>query len=216
MRGVVTLAAAAAIPVTSAGEPFPDRATLQLAAYTVAIGTLLIQGLSLPWVIARLGVGSADESARDAAQEAAVRVATADAVHAVLERRRADWSDAPRPRAGRRAHRQAVRRLARPRHGGRGHARSRLGGRAGPRRPLEPPGVTGAMRAIDPSYVPTSQDGLRTQGLRREIVAAQREVLMSRRDSGEIDETVMRRMLRELDLEDESLSSSWVTRVQRR
>ena len=32
----------------------------------------------------------------------------------------------------------------------------------------------------------------------------------------ELDEAVMRRMMRELDLEDESLSSSWVTRVQRR
>ena len=39
---------------------------------------------------------------------------------------------------------------------------------------------------------------------------------MERRDSGELDEAVMRRMMRELDLEDESLSSSWVTRVQRR
>ena len=36
---------------------------------------------------------------------------------------------------------------------------------------------------------------------------------MERRDAGELDETVMRRMMRELDLEDESLSSSWVERV---
>ena len=66
-----------------------------------------------------------------------------------------------------------------------------------------------------PGRVPTPEEGLRTQRLRREIVAAQREVLMERRDSGELDEAVMRRMMRELDLEDESLSSSWVTRVQR-
>ena len=72
------------------------------------------------------------------------------------------------------------------------------------------------MREISPSHVPTAEEGLRTQRLRREIVAAQREVLMERRDSGELDEAVMRRMMRELDLEDESLASSWVTRVQRR
>ena len=45
MRGVVTLAAAAAIPSTTVtGEPFPERATIQAIAFVVAIGTLLIQG----------------------------------------------------------------------------------------------------------------------------------------------------------------------------
>ena len=85
-----------------------------------------------------------------------------------------------------------------------------------PDEPDEASGLTGAMRQVSPSQVPTAEEGLRTQRLRREIVAAQREVLMERRDSGELDEAVMRRMMRELDLEDESLSSSWVTRVQRR
>ncbi|MDR3202918.1 MAG: sodium:proton antiporter, partial [Bifidobacteriaceae bacterium] len=47
MRGVVTLAAAAAIPAfTTGGQPFPERATLQLAAYTIAIGTLILQGIT--------------------------------------------------------------------------------------------------------------------------------------------------------------------------
>ena len=77
-------------------------------------------------------------------------------------------------------------------------------------------GVSGAIREVSPAKVPTPEEGLRTQRLRREIVAAQREVLMERRDSGELDEAVMRRMMRELDLEDESLSSSWVTRTCRR
>jgi len=81
---------------------------------------------------------------------------------------------------------------------------------------VEPTGLAGAIREVSPSQVPTAEEGLRTQRLRRDIVAAQREVLMGRRDSGDLDETVMRRMMRELDLEDESLSSSWVTRVQRR
>ena len=49
MRGVVTLAAAAAIPPTTVtGEPFPERATIQAIAFVVAIGTLLIQGWTLP------------------------------------------------------------------------------------------------------------------------------------------------------------------------
>ncbi|WP_421740527.1 cation:proton antiporter [Cellulomonas sp.] len=205
MRGVVTLAAAAAIPVTSAGAPFPERATLLLTAYTVAIGTLLVQGLSLPWVITRLGVGSADETARDAAQEAEVRVATADAVHDVLERQRDDWSrDLGAERAD-----ELIDRLS-------GVWRARATAAAGlldpdsadERVPDEPAGT-------GPSHRPTAEEGLRTQRLRRDIVAAQREVLMDRRDSGDLDEAVMRRMMRELDLEDESLASSWLTRVRR-
>jgi len=55
MRGVVTLAAAAAIPATTAtGEPFPERATIQAIAFVVSVGTLLIQGWSLPLLIRRL------------------------------------------------------------------------------------------------------------------------------------------------------------------
>ncbi|VEH34665.1 Uncharacterised protein [Cellulomonas fimi] len=36
---------------------------------------------------------------------------------------------------------------------------------------------------------------------------------MQRRDAGELDEAVVRRMMRELDLEDESLAASWLERV---
>ena len=55
MRGVVTLAAAAAIPVTTAtGEPFPERATIQAIAFVVSVGTLLMQGWTLPLLIRRL------------------------------------------------------------------------------------------------------------------------------------------------------------------
>jgi CPA1 family monovalent cation:H+ antiporter len=57
MRGVVTLAAAAGIPlVTAAGAPFPGRDVIQVVAFTVTIGTLLLQGLTLPWLIRRLGI----------------------------------------------------------------------------------------------------------------------------------------------------------------
>ena len=55
MRGVVTLAAAAGIPLTTAGgEPFPERATIQAIAFVVAVGTLLLQGWTLPPLIRRL------------------------------------------------------------------------------------------------------------------------------------------------------------------
>jgi CPA1 family monovalent cation:H+ antiporter len=49
MRGVVTLAAAFALPSET-----PQREVLQLAALGVVGGTLLVQGLTLPWLVARL------------------------------------------------------------------------------------------------------------------------------------------------------------------
>ncbi|WP_024447885.1 cation:proton antiporter [Mycolicibacterium iranicum] len=69
MRGVVTLAAAAAIPVTTAaGEPFPERATIQAIAFVVSVGTLLLQGWTLPLLIRKLNV-SGDVDQAEALQE---------------------------------------------------------------------------------------------------------------------------------------------------
>lgn len=49
MRGVVTLAAAQSLP-----HETPHRALLVLVAFTVAAGTLLVQGGTLAWVVRRL------------------------------------------------------------------------------------------------------------------------------------------------------------------
>jgi CPA1 family monovalent cation:H+ antiporter len=57
MRGVVSLALALAIPVTVAGgAPFPDRDLVIFLAFSVILVTLVGQGLTLPLLIARLGV----------------------------------------------------------------------------------------------------------------------------------------------------------------
>jgi Na+/H+ antiporter len=55
MRGVVTLAAAFAIP-----ERFAYRETLILVALVVTAGTLFVQGSTLPWLVRRLGLPSPD------------------------------------------------------------------------------------------------------------------------------------------------------------
>ena len=78
MRGIVTLAAAAAIPATTAiGEKFPGRASIQFIAFVVAIGTLVIQGATLPLLSKSLKMNTADEEAEElegvaAAERAAV------------------------------------------------------------------------------------------------------------------------------------------------
>ncbi len=66
MRGVVTLAAVFLLPVET-----PDRETLQLAAFVVVAGTLLIQGTTLPWLVRRLRL-PAPSPAEDALQAAAL------------------------------------------------------------------------------------------------------------------------------------------------
>lgn len=55
MRGIVTLAAALALPVTTAaGAPFPFRAEIILLSFTVILATLVLQGLSLTPLIRAL------------------------------------------------------------------------------------------------------------------------------------------------------------------
>jgi len=52
MRGVVSLAAAMALPVTlSNGQPFPQRSELLFLTFAVILVTLVLQGLTLPYLI---------------------------------------------------------------------------------------------------------------------------------------------------------------------
>jgi CPA1 family monovalent cation:H+ antiporter len=66
MRGVVTLAAALVLPLST-----PHRDVLIFIAMVVTVGTLLVQGLTLPWVARRLGVRGPDLR-EDALAEATV------------------------------------------------------------------------------------------------------------------------------------------------
>jgi CPA1 family monovalent cation:H+ antiporter len=86
MRGVVTLAAAAAIPATTiTGEPFPERATIQAIAFVVSVGTLLIQGWSLPLLIRRLHLSRfCDDHEVDRAEELKAERLVHDAAEEVL------------------------------------------------------------------------------------------------------------------------------------
>ena len=60
VRGIVSLAAALAIPfVTEGGQPFPDRNLILFLTFSVILVTLVGQGLLLPWIIRVLGLAKA-------------------------------------------------------------------------------------------------------------------------------------------------------------
>jgi len=66
MRGVVSLAAALALPMTlGGGGAFPARQALLIVTLTVIVFTLLVQGLTLPELIRRLRLGTDVETHED-------------------------------------------------------------------------------------------------------------------------------------------------------
>ncbi|HEY1176184.1 MAG TPA: sodium:proton antiporter, partial [Phytomonospora sp.] len=57
MRGVVTIVTALALPFTTdSGEPFTGRDQILFVSMVVVVLTLLLQGLTLPWLIGRIGL----------------------------------------------------------------------------------------------------------------------------------------------------------------
>jgi Na+/H+ antiporter len=172
MRGVVSLAAAFGLP-----EGFPQRNLLLFLTFAVVIGTLVVQGLSFPWLIRRLRISGegerfADDLAEAAAQQAAATAAVerldtliADGVLDVHE----DIVEQLRGRAERRALR----------------AWERLGGGVGPEGEETPASFY--------------------RRVRREMLAAEREVFVRLRDERRIDDEVLRRVLQELDFEEAAL-----------
>ncbi len=80
MRGIVTLAAAFAIPETlPGGAPFPHRDLILLCAFAVVLGTLVLQGLTLKPLIRYVGLKDDDPVGRE------IRLGRAQAYGALLD-----------------------------------------------------------------------------------------------------------------------------------
>jgi len=90
MRGVVSLASALAIPLTlSSGAAFPHRNLILFITFVVILFTLVLQGLSLPFVIRLLKVKDEEgESAEE--QELTVRLRLATAALEYMQSEHAD------------------------------------------------------------------------------------------------------------------------------
>ncbi|HZA19832.1 MAG TPA: Na+/H+ antiporter, partial [Actinomycetota bacterium] len=91
MRGAVSLAAALALPLEiGGGETFPARNLIIFITFSVILVTLVLQGLTLPALIRRLGVRSDDAHERE---ELLARLSATDAALARLEELGAeDWT----------------------------------------------------------------------------------------------------------------------------
>lgn len=176
MRGVVSLAAAFAIPLTTtSGTAFPGREEILLLTFVVVVGTLLLHGLTLPWVIRRLGVGSAGEQHADAVAAAAAQQAAGEAALARLQEITGSGAVHDKAAAVLTAWTQRRSNAAWERLG-------RDDAEAG-----ESPAAT-------------------FRRLRREMLTAERAVFIAHRDAGRIDDDVLRAALHDLDLEEAVLS----------
>jgi Na+/H+ antiporter len=83
MRGAVSLAAALAVPLTTdAGSKFPERDLIVFLTFCVILGTLVVQGLTLPVAIRALGIEADNLADREHAK---ARIKAADAALARLE-----------------------------------------------------------------------------------------------------------------------------------
>jgi Na+/H+ antiporter len=172
MRGAVSLAAALALPLTTdAGAPFPNRELVVFLTFAVILGTLVVQGLTLPSLIGRLGL-EVDRLVEK--EDAKARIHAAEAALARLEELlEEEW---------------VLEDTADRLRGFYNFRRERFRSRFDPE----------SDRAIEDRSV-------NYQRLRHELLEAERRAVLELRRSGRIDDEVMRRVVRDLDLEDARL-----------
>jgi CPA1 family monovalent cation:H+ antiporter len=172
MRGAVSLAAALALPLTTdADAAFPNRDLIVFLTFGVILGTLVVQGLTLPGLIRWLDL---EDDGLAEKEEAKARIRAAEAALARLdELADEDWVNAD---------------TAERMRGLYGFRRDRFRSRFDPE-------SDGAIEGQSLSY----------QRLRRELLEAERQELRRLRLEGRIDDDVVRRVQRDLDLENERL-----------
>jgi NhaP-type Na+/H+ or K+/H+ antiporter len=84
MRGAVSLAAALALPLeTDAGVPLPDRDLILFITFALILVTIVGQGLTLPWLIRRLGIH--EDGSEAAHEELVARLVAAEAALRCLD-----------------------------------------------------------------------------------------------------------------------------------
>jgi len=164
MRGAVSLAAALALPLD---PPFPERGLIVFLTFVAILVTLVGQGLTLPLLIRRLGVGDDGSTEREELQ--ARNVATEAAL------RRLDELETEFP-----DHVPLIEEI-----------RGRYQHRAGH-----------YERAHDGDELVEDPEERDHVEIRRAVLAAERAAVIDLRDDGEISHEALRRVERDIDLEE--------------
>ena len=176
MRGAVSLAAALAIPfTTSSGYPFPERDLIIFLTFCVILATLVLQGLSLPALIRALKV---EDDGGGEKEEAKARLKIAQAAVARIdELALEEWVREDTAERMRGLYDYRRRRFA-----------ARLGAAEEDGRGEDYEERSGAFKRFQ-----------------REVLSAEREELVRLRNEGKINDEVMHRVERDLDLEESRL-----------
>jgi Na+/H+ antiporter len=176
MRGAVSLAAALALPLTTnAGDPLPGRDLIQFITFSLILVTVVGQGLTLPWLIRRLGL--IEDGADEEHEELKARLVIARAaLDRVDELEGEEWTRDDTIERLRALYNFRTRRFK-----------------------------AQAGKLDDPDADGIEDRSLAYQRLMHEIYAAQRGELVRLRNQRRISSDVMRRVERELDLEEQRL-----------
>ncbi|MFA7765278.1 Na+/H+ antiporter [Streptomyces sp. NRRL S-448] len=168
MRGVVSLAIAFSVPMS-----VPHRNLILFLTFTTVIGTLVVQGLTLPPLIRALRLPPKDVQAETLAEAQAQSEASRAAEERLAELlEEPENSTLPPPLADRLRTVMERRRNA----------------------------VWERLGEVNPETGESADDVYRR--LAREMIAAEREVFVTLRDQRRIDDEMLRALLRRLDLEE--------------
>ena len=185
MRGAVSLAIALSLPFTTESgtrfpgvtvlEPFPGRDLIIFLTFCVILVTLVLQGFSLPFIVHRLGMGF-DEEEEHEEIEARLRTTQA-ALKKIEELKGKEW-----------VHENAAERMRELYE----YRRERFSARYADQ---HEGGKEDGYEERSAAY----------QRFRREVLGEERAALLRLRSEGSISDKVLRRVERDLDLEEARL-----------
>lgn len=188
MRGVVTLATALAAADLAALDTEPSHAIV-VVAFVVTVGTLLLQGLTLPMLIRGLGIASDVDDEDDAKAIADIKAKSREAGTAFLAEKRVEW-EAKYGEVDLSVFDAFTRRMTRVERD------------------------TDEAQQVEDAVARPSYDDL--AALSRGWLQVRRGILLEERDAGNLDEEVMRELMTAMDAEELALDTRGATRQQGR
>lgn len=184
MRGVVTLATALAAADLAALDTEPSHAIV-VVAFVVTVGTLLLQGLTLPLLIRRLGIASDVDEEEDERAIADVKAKSREAGKAFLAEKRVEW-EAKYGEVDLSVFDAFTKRMTRVERD------------------------TDEAQQVEDAAARPSYDDL--VALSRGWLQVRRDILLAERDAGNLDEEVMRELMTAMDAEELALDTRGATR----